>query len=198
MEVAITAGVLMTIVLVVMFVRIGKAKAKRQAFLEGYEFPSTIRSGVKEVYPHLEDDDLRKVEEGLRTYLRLCQNAGNRSLAMPSRAVDEAWHQFILVTAAYEAFCNEALGHFLHHTPAEYMGGDVQDAVKRVWRLSCEAEELDPLKPSHLPQLFVLDETLKLADGLRYTTVANGGETFDVNKIGCGGGCANQPVYDVT
>ena len=110
MEVAITAGVLMTIVLVVMFVRIAKAKAKRQAFLEEYQFPSTIRAGVKEVYPHLKEADLGKVEDGLRTYLRLCQNAGNRTLAMPSRAVDEAWHQFILVTAAYEAFCSEALG----------------------------------------------------------------------------------------
>ena len=136
MEVAIAAVLIMTALLAVVFVRIARTKKRRQVFLETYEFPSTVRSGVQEVYPHLDDSDLEKVVQGLRTYLKLCQNAGDRSLAMPSRAVDEAWHQFILVTAAYQTFCAEALGHFLHHTPAELMRGDVKDSVKRVWRPS--------------------------------------------------------------
>lgn len=36
---------------------------------------------------------------------------------MPSRAVDEAWHGFILCTARYAAFCDRAYGRFLHHHP---------------------------------------------------------------------------------
>jgi|GEM_PF-4477144 len=36
---------------------------------------------------------------------------------MPSHAVDEAWHGFILCTARYSAFCDEAYGQFLHHHP---------------------------------------------------------------------------------
>lgn len=36
---------------------------------------------------------------------------------MPSRAVDEAWHGFILCTARYAAFCAQAYGCFLHHHP---------------------------------------------------------------------------------
>lgn len=36
---------------------------------------------------------------------------------MPSRAVDEAWHGFILCTARYSAFCREAYGRYLHHHP---------------------------------------------------------------------------------
>jgi hypothetical protein len=36
---------------------------------------------------------------------------------MPSYAVDEAWHGFILCTARYSAFCDRAYGRFLHHHP---------------------------------------------------------------------------------
>jgi hypothetical protein len=36
---------------------------------------------------------------------------------MPSHAVDEAWHGFILCTARYSAFCERAYGRFLHHHP---------------------------------------------------------------------------------
>lgn len=38
-------------------------------------------------------------------------------IGMPSHAVDEAWHGFILCTARYSAFCDEAYGQFLHHHP---------------------------------------------------------------------------------
>lgn len=36
---------------------------------------------------------------------------------MPSRAVDEAWHGLILCTVRYHAFCEQAYGRFMHHTP---------------------------------------------------------------------------------
>lgn len=38
-------------------------------------------------------------------------------IGMPSHAVDEAWHGFILCTARYSAFCDAAYGRFLHHHP---------------------------------------------------------------------------------
>lgn len=44
---------------------------------------------------------------------------------MPSRAVDEAWHGFILCTVRYAAFCTAAYGRFLHHHPE---GGGAGDA----------------------------------------------------------------------
>ncbi len=40
---------------------------------------------------------------------------------MPSQVVDDAWHEFILFTRAYQQYCNKALGRYLHHTPAEAM-----------------------------------------------------------------------------
>jgi hypothetical protein len=59
------------------------------------------------------------IETGLRQWLR-CAGAALRDdvvIGMPSRAVDEAWHGFILCTARYAAFCEAAYGRFLHHHP---------------------------------------------------------------------------------
>ena len=36
---------------------------------------------------------------------------------MPSRLVDEAWHEFILDSLSYTRFCEAAFGGYLHHTP---------------------------------------------------------------------------------
>ncbi len=47
---------------------------------------------------------------------------------MPSRAVDEAWHGFILCTARYSAFCATAYGRYLHHHPDGAAPADVAGA----------------------------------------------------------------------
>lgn len=59
------------------------------------------------------------VVEGLRQWLRCCGVAmrDEQVIGMPSRAVDEAWHGFILCTARYARFCDRAYGRFLHHHP---------------------------------------------------------------------------------
>ncbi|MBJ7519689.1 MAG: hypothetical protein JHC84_08340 [Solirubrobacteraceae bacterium] len=59
------------------------------------------------------------IDLGLRQWLR-CAGAALRdgqTIGMPSRAVDEAWHGFILCTVQYAAFCDAAYGRFLHHHP---------------------------------------------------------------------------------
>lgn len=59
------------------------------------------------------------VDTGLRQWLRCCAVAlrDGQVIGMPSHAVDEAWHGFILCTARYSAFCASAYGTFLHHHP---------------------------------------------------------------------------------
>ncbi|MFI6364179.1 hypothetical protein ACIBG0_15670 [Nocardia sp. NPDC050630] len=59
------------------------------------------------------------VETGLRQWLRCCGAAmrDGQVIGMPSHAVDEAWHGFILCTQMYAAFCTAAYGRFLHHFP---------------------------------------------------------------------------------
>src|ERR1700750_1058997 len=65
------------------------------------------------------------IETGLRQWLR-CAGAALRDdvvIGMPSRAVDEAWHGFILCTVRYATFCEAAYGRFLHLHPSGAGGG---------------------------------------------------------------------------
>jgi hypothetical protein len=79
------------------------------------------------------------VDTGLRQWLRCCGAAllDKQVIGMPSHAVDEAWHGFILCTARYAAFCQAAYGQFLHHHPqgGEPPGGggagSMQDQLRR-------------------------------------------------------------------
>lgn len=75
------------------------------------------------------------VEAGLRQWLRCCGAAlrDGHVIGMPSHAVDEAWHGFILCTAPYEAFCRRAYGRFLHHHP-EGGGTPVDDSAAQLGR----------------------------------------------------------------
>lgn len=59
------------------------------------------------------------VDTGLRQWLRCCGAAmrDDQVIGMPSHAVDEAWHGFILCTQLYAEFCTAAYGRFLHHFP---------------------------------------------------------------------------------
>ncbi|MFC4372570.1 hypothetical protein ACFO5K_00530 [Nocardia halotolerans] len=59
------------------------------------------------------------VDTGLRQWLRCCGAAmrDDQVIGMPSHAVDEAWHGFILCTQLYARFCTRAYGRFLHHFP---------------------------------------------------------------------------------
>jgi len=42
---------------------------------------------------------------------------------VPSRTVDDFWHQHVLDTRAYASDCNEVFGFFLHHYPYFGMNG---------------------------------------------------------------------------
>ena len=90
--------------------------------------------------------------------------------AMPSRAVDDAWHEFILFTREYHAFCRSVLGHYLHHSPAEAPSAtaSTEDGLLATWRAACALEGLSSEDPAHLPRLFAIDERLGLSDGVRY------------------------------
>lgn len=74
-----------------------------------------------------------QIDLGLRQWLR-CAGAAladDQVIGMPSRAVDEAWHGFILCTVAYAEFCDAAYGRFLHHYPEGAGGGSDGDQLAR-------------------------------------------------------------------
>src|SRR4051812_48993879 len=89
------------------------------------------------------------IETGLRQWLR-CAGAALRDdvvIGMPSHAVDEAWHGFILCTARYAAFCDAAYGRFLHHHPegaGSGGGGSMEEQLARTvvaWSLVSQPGE---------------------------------------------------------
>lgn len=171
-------------------------KRKRERIINNYLFPDSIGDKIRHRYPHLTDADLKRVNQGLREYFHLCNLAGKRMVAMPSQVVDVAWHEFILFTRLYQKFCAEALGRFLHHTPAEAMRHPqlAQDGIKRAWRLSCHRAQIDPKTPTCLPLLFALDADLAIPNGFTYALDCTkpGADGYCAGHIDCGGGCAGD------
>ena len=145
--------------------------------------------------PELDATQRAAVLDALREYFLFCRQAGRRMVAMPSQAVDDAWHEFILFTRQYDKFCRHAFGRFLHHTPAEAMRTPTQatEGIKRAWRLACAHERIDPKKPDRLPRLFALDAALGIAGGFVYQldcmAARHGAEGagYCASHIGCGG-----------
>ena len=80
------------------------------------------------------------------------------------------WHAFILHTRAYKGWCDNALGFFLDHTPAEVLGKKARhnDGLRRAWYWACKDEAINPRTPSRLPLLFALDAKLDIPGGFHY------------------------------
>jgi len=119
---------------------------------------------------------------------------------MPSQAVDVAWHEFILFTRAYQAYCARAIGRFLHHTPTEAMKTPTlaQEGIRRAWRLACAKEGIAPAAPTRLPLLFAIDGLLAIEDGYRYSLDCRDkssplyGDGYCAGHIGCASGCGGD------
>lgn len=173
--------------------RYQKRKAQR-VFIGTYRFNKAIKTKVLQRYPHLTNENLSLVIDGLKEYFFLCHKGNKRMVAMPSQVVDVAWHEFILFTREYQVFCEKAFGRFLHHTPTEAMVTPTMalDGIKRAWRLSCAREGIDSVNPSKLPLLFDIDSRLNIDDGFKYSLDCqnSNSNTYCASHIGCSSGCA--------
>ncbi len=176
-------------------------KTKQLTYIQGYQFPKKVLQRVEERYPHLTKAEVLLVVDALRDYFHICNQSRGRMVAMPSQAVDLAWHEFILFTRNYQSFCRKGIGRFLHHTPTEAMINPTfaQDGIKRAWRLACAKEKIDPALPTRLPLLFGIDAMLKIDDGFQYSLncqdrskpgYVDGG--FCAGHIGCASGCGGS------
>jgi hypothetical protein len=65
---------------------------------------------------HVTATDALLHERELKRYLLLCAEHPDLSLPV-SRVVDELWHEFVLHTRDYLAFCNGVKSGFIHHVP---------------------------------------------------------------------------------
>ena len=142
----------------------------RREFLERFVFPSFLLRRVHVRHPALSERQLDDVSGALKQFFRACQDAGGAYVAMPSEAADTLWHEFILHTRSYDAFCRRAFGGFLHHTPAVVLSEHRKsnEGLRRVWWYCCKYENIDPVRPTRLPLLFALDSKLKITNGFVY------------------------------
>ncbi len=156
-----------------------RQKAHRTHAIKTFPLPPGCMDKFRQHHPDLNDADCAQVELGLRQFFLAWLTCGTNFIAMPSQVVDDLWHEFILATRAYEQFCQQAFGKFLHHSPAATLSdaNEIQNGLRMCWQHVCVNDEIDPNKPTHLPRLFALDHQLNIENGFHYTLKPSGAET---------------------
>ncbi|MEJ7687435.1 MAG: hypothetical protein WKG52_10800 [Variovorax sp.] len=167
-------GIALTSALMVGLVLGGALKAwemsARRQFVREATFPRFLGAKLRAAYPQLQERDTDLVLRGLRQFFMAHLRSDRKFVAMPSKVVDAAWHEFILHTQGYQRWCAAAFGKLMHHTPAEVLGSDARrnDGLRRTWYWACKEESIDPRKPTRLPLLFALDAKFGVAGGFQY------------------------------
>jgi len=154
---------------------------KKVAEIKKFRFSSALKSKLRNKYSNLSDGQIELVFQGLQDYFVICCLANGGMVAMPSRIVDEAWHEFMLFSRDYAAFCNKVFGHFLHHNPVDKLTktDDRLKAISLAWTLSCKMSNENPKNPITRPLLFRIDEELAIQDGIKYNNKFNASDYFD-------------------
>jgi hypothetical protein len=166
--------------------------SRRRSYIRGFEFPRGLFDKLREHHPDLDLKQCQLVAQALRQFFLAHLKSGRRFVAMPSQAADDLWHEFILYTRNYDAFCRKAFGRFMHHTPAVVMGSDRQAnaGLRRCWWFTCKEENISPRAPTRMPLLFALDAKLGVANGFRYVP-----DCGSVKRLGSGGGGAGAGAF---
>lgn len=174
-------------------------RLEREKYIRRYTFSSDILAKVKEQYPALEEKDLYLVARALRQYFLIYLRADKKTIGMPSRIVDIMWHEFILDTRKYTAFCNKAFGGYFHHIPASksQKGIAIANSMKLTLKLAFLEENINPANPTRLPLLFAIDEKMKIPHGNIYQLPKKAQGTSDggtscCGGIACGGGSSSS------
>jgi hypothetical protein len=158
-------------------------RKRRRAFIESYTFPPALEVKLAKEFP--DDRHVAIALEGLREWYLACLAAPGETLGMPSRAVDIAWHEMILMTRSYHAFCQRAFGHYLHHSPEAVMDEPIGDSLART------LEVLERQSPAivGVPLLFAVDAELGIADGFVWQE-HDLAHVRDARAAHAGGSCA--------
>ncbi|MCX8099423.1 MAG: hypothetical protein N3F11_10565 [Casimicrobiaceae bacterium] len=152
-----------------------RALSERLAWIARYRFPPALENRLVEALPQLDRSAREQVLEHLRAYFLLVATRPGERLGMPSKAVDTAWHEFILLTRDYSEFCARAFGRDLHHAPHD---GDLaaRDAALGQTRYAIEQSRVQlaalgagPIAGGAAMTLFELDEQLGIPGGFSYT-----------------------------
>jgi len=167
--------------------------ARREEFIRTEPFPPGLLDRLAARRPELALKDRQLVARALRQFFLAYLKSGRRFVSMPSQLADDLWHEFILYTRHYQAYCGKAFGAYLHHTPAVVLGPDQRDnaGLRRVWWQCCREENIDPRQPTRLPLLFALDGKFGIEDGFRYAVDCSALRQGGNGAVYCGGDFAS-------
>jgi hypothetical protein len=182
MKTVIIVGIVFAVIAILIAAGLDNLKKKkslreaRRRFIESYELPAVLRTKVHRQFATLDVAQIGVILEGLRQWFLLIGEHPGKRFGMPSKAVDAAWHEFILMTRDYEAFCKQAFGEYLHHSPNS--GGE------------SAARERDALAQTYaLAPVAAISMTGLLAAGAVGAVGAAGIGLFDVDRtLGIEGG----------
>ena len=146
----------------------------RRKFIQSYAFPAALTKKLLQKHPTLNEEQTALVFEGLRQFFLICLRARvvsqSRSIGMPSKIVDDVWHEFILMSREYSSFCDRAFGGYLHHTPAALSDEPMERGLLRTYHhLQATGPKLPPWSTlGGVPLLFALDKALAVEGGTHY------------------------------
>ena len=162
-------------------------RLEQEHFIRSYVFSNDLLHRLIKHHSHLEEKDIFLVARGLREFFIIHIRAGQQLIGMPSKVVDDLWHEFILDTRVYESFCKGAFTSYFHHVPASTTkkGIDMDSALRVTWRYACLEENISTKNATRLPLLFAIDEKLKIENGNKYNLRSAPNRLQ--NSGGCGG-----------
>lgn len=83
-------------------------------------------------------EQIERMERLYRAFLLVLATHPDKPI-VPTKAIDEFWHQHILDTRKYEQDCIAVFGHFVHHFPYLGMRGDADKAsLEHSFAETCE------------------------------------------------------------
>src|SRR5215210_5463662 len=178
---AIVGGIAIVIALLIIFSRFQKRR-QRRFIEEKYEFPPPLADKLRKHHPRLREDEVTQVLDGLRQWFVAALYAGGEMIGMPSRVVDDAWHEFILMTRAYSEFCDKAFGKYLHHTPNALAAEPMAPTIPKTLELLRKAEVVGV---GRMPVLFTIDTDLRIEHAGFAGEDCLGGGDQDSDSDGC-------------
>lgn len=188
------SAVITVLVLLVMLRHV--RRGRRETFIQNYRWPPGLLERFAEKHPALTPADRERVVRGLRQFFVVHLRSDCDYVSMPSRVVDDLWHEFILYTREYRDFCRRAFGKFLHHLPSAALSPVRKQSnvgLRRTWWWACKDEAINPRKPTRLPLLFAIDHQLAIPKGFYYVpdcaTILPGGEVMQ-----CGADFASRRI----
>lgn len=150
-------------------------KEKRVEYIKSYQFPAILITKWKKKYPCIGFETQLNVQKALKDYFIMYASNMDKSevikhgLSMPSKVVDDLWHEFILMTKDYHDFCEKAFGKYLHHNPShKETNYDLRESKLDKGLLNSYTFAVGAT--GSLPLLFMIDSTINGSGGYLYNT----------------------------